>query len=167
MIVRSAETKDIAELAAFARLTYARAFGASLAAADLEHHLAHRLSDAYFAQAFEEDAILLACDPDLIGFAQIGAADVDGATSGDAMLRRLFVDPARQNVGIGSLLMRAVLAHPRLAEARHLYLDVWGENRRALRLYERFGFAVAGTVPFVTPSGTVIGEDLLMRRALS
>ena len=137
-----------------------------MAAADLEHHLAHRLSDAYFAQAFEEDAILLACDPDLVGFAQIGAADVDGAALGDAMLRRLYVHPARQNAGIGSRLLHRVLAHPRLARAGHLYLDVWGENHGARRLYERFGFVVVGTVPFVTPSGAVTGQDLLMRRAL-
>jgi ribosomal protein S18 acetylase RimI-like enzyme len=164
--IREARAEDIHPLAAFARLTYARAFGESLAAGDLEHHLAHRLSDAYFAQAFKEDAILLACDPDLIGFAQIGAAEVDGAAPGDAMLRRLFVHPARQSAGVGSLLMRAVLAHPRLEGARCLYLDVWGENHGALRLYERFGFTVVGTVPFVTPSGKVIGEDLLMRRPL-
>ncbi len=166
MIVRPAATGDIAELAAFARFTYARAFGASMDAADLEHHLAHRLSDAYFARAFAADDILLACDPDLVGFAQLGATDAEGAAPGDVQLRRLYVDPARQNAGIGSLLMRAVLAHPRLAKARHVFLDVWGENTGALRLYERFGFVVVGTVPFVTPSGAVIGHDLLMRRAL-
>jgi ribosomal protein S18 acetylase RimI-like enzyme len=166
MIIRPAATDDISALAQFARETYARAFGASLAVSDLAHHLAHRLSDAYFADALRDDAILLAVDPDLIGFAQIGRADFDGAAPGDEMLRRLFVDPVRQSSGIGSQLLRAVLAHPRLRDAKRLYLDVWDRNPGARRLYERFGFTVVGTVPFVTPSGQVTGSDLLMLRPL-
>jgi len=166
MFVRPAGAEDVPELAQFARLTYAQAFGASMSAGDLDHHLNRRLSDAYFTQALREDVVLLACDSELVGFAQLGPAHGNGAAPRDEQLRRLYVHPSRQNAGIGSMLLRTVLAHPRLQGAAHLCLDVWGENRGALRLYERFGFVVAGTVPFVTPSGTVIGHDLLMRRPL-
>ena len=166
IIVREAGAPDIAVLAAFARLTYAMAFGASFAPGDLEQHLTQRLCDAYFAQASRDDTFLLAMEPDLVGFAQIGQAQVEGGESGDMQLRRLYVHPDRQNGGIGSMLMNTVLAHPRLKNARRLYLDVWEKNDAARRLYERFGFSVAGTVPFVSPSGIVTGHDLLMLRAL-
>ena len=166
IIIREAGAPDIPALAAFARLTYAKAFGASFAPADLEHHLTQRLSDAYFAQALHDDTFLLAVETDLIGFAQIGQAHVEGGEPSDMQLRRLYVHPDRQNSVIGSRLMNTVLAHPRLKSARRLYLDVWEKNDGARRLYERFGFKLAGTVPFVTPSGIVTGHDLLMLRKL-
>ena len=166
MIIREAQAADLLGLAYFARWTYARAFGASFASADLEHHLAKRLSDTYFTQAHRDDTFLLALDTDLIGFAQIGEAHVEGGEPGDMQLRRLYVHPDRQNSGIGGRLMHATLAHPRLKNARRLYLDVWEENDGARRLYERHGFKVVGTVPFVTPSGVVTGHDLLMLRQL-
>ena len=164
--LREAGAADLAALAAFARLTYATAFGASFDSADLEHHLTQRLSDAYFAAALRDDTFLLAVEPELVGFAQIGPAQVAGAEPGDEQLRRLYVHPDRQNTGVGSKLLNAALAHPRLKSARRLYLDVWEKNEGARRLYERFGFVVVGTVPFVTSSGIVTGHDLLMLRRL-
>lgn len=166
VVIRPAQADDIATLAAFARRTYAAAFGASLSAADLAEHLRVRLSDAYFAEVFGRDAFLLAVDGGLIGFAQFGDARMGNAAPGDRQLLRLYVDPERQNAGTGSALLHAVFGHERLKGAARLFLDVWGENRGARRLYERFGFRVAGKMPFTTPSGTVIGHDLLMVRAL-
>lgn len=164
MLIRTAHAEDVAALADFARWTYARAFGDSMSAGDLEHHLTHRLSDTYFSDTMREDTFLVAIDPALVGYAQIGAADVEGAAPGDEQLRRLYVHPERQNGGIGTALMKAALAHPRLGGARGIYLDVWEKNSGARRLYERFGFRVVGEHPFVTASGAVSGSDLLMLR---
>ncbi|MEI9889012.1 MAG: GNAT family N-acetyltransferase [Rhizomicrobium sp.] len=160
LVIREAGPADVPALAAFARLTYTRAFGASFAPADLAHHLAHRLSDAYFAEALRGDTILLAFDGELIGFAQVGSG-ADGE-----QIRRLYVHPERHGRGLGTTLMRAVLTLPRLQNATRVYLDVWEKNEGARRLYERFGFCIVGTVPFVTPSGVVTGHDLLMMRPL-
>ncbi|MBS0470504.1 MAG: GNAT family N-acetyltransferase [Proteobacteria bacterium] len=160
MIFRDAIAADIPILADFARRTYAAAFGDSMAASDLEHHLTHRLGDTYFAEALRRDVFPLALEGGLAGYAQFGRADVEGAQPGDMQLRRLYVDPGRQNSGIGSILMRRALA--RMAEAPRIFLDVWDRNTGAVKLYERFGFRAVGTVPFVTPSGEVTGHDLLM-----
>jgi ribosomal protein S18 acetylase RimI-like enzyme len=162
MIIREAASSDIPVLAAFARWTYGRAFGHSMAPDDLAHHLEHRLSDAYFAEALQGDVILLAVDHTLLGFAQIGPADAQGGQLGDRQLRRLYMHPERLGQGLGSRLLRAALDHPSMRDAPRIFLDVWGENAGARRLYERFGFRVVGTVPFVTPSGEVTGQDLLM-----
>lgn len=161
MQIREAQAADVPTLADFARFTYARAFGHSFAPADLEHHLTQRLSEAYFAQALTTDTILLAYDPALIGFAQIGPYDEAPA---DAQLRRLYVHPDRQSTGIGSTLMHAAFELPNVKAAEHIYLDVWDQNESARRLYERHGFKVIGKLPFTTPTGTVIGHDLLMMR---
>jgi ribosomal protein S18 acetylase RimI-like enzyme len=162
MRIRPAQFADIAVLAEFARWTYARAFGDSMAADDLAHHLEHRLSAAYFAEALRNDAILLVLEDALTGFVQLGPANVEDDRPGDMQLRRLYVHPERKGKGIGSQLLRAALAHPAMQYAPRIFLDVWDRNEGARRLYERFGFRVVGTVPFVTPSGEVTGQDLLM-----
>jgi ribosomal protein S18 acetylase RimI-like enzyme len=58
--------------------------------------------------------------------------------------------------------MDAALRHPRLAYARHIYLTVWEQNDRALRLYERLGFERVGTTSFTIGAGA-IAEDRVMR----
>jgi hypothetical protein len=60
MIIRPAGTEDLAALAAFARRTYADAFGHSFSPEDLAAHLRDNLADGYFHQALAEDVFLLA-----------------------------------------------------------------------------------------------------------
>lgn len=57
----------------------------------------------------------------------------------------IFVDPAEQGKGLGSLLMDNLTEY---ARGRRQELDVLATNQRAQRLYERYGFiAVPGLVP--------------------
>jgi diamine N-acetyltransferase len=86
--------------------------------------------------------------------------DVD-VCPGDQELRRLYVEPSLQGQGIGRQLMTAALAHPRLAAARRIFLQVWKENEKAIRLYESFGFRSVGTTTF-TIAGHVQPELILL-----
>src|SRR5262249_2621955 len=156
MIIRPAGTKDLGALAAFARRTYADAFGHSFSPDDLAAHLAASLADDCFGAALTEDVILLAEeDGRLIGFAQFGPVRIPAASAGpeDRELRRIYVLAEFQNRGTGSRLMEAALGHPRLQAARDIYLDVWEKNDKARRLYERYGFTVIGAHSLTIASG--------------
>jgi len=72
-------------------------------------------------------------------------------------LNRPYVETARQGRGIGHALLDAALAHPRLARAPRVRLQVWDENTRAVRLYESAGFRRVGTTRFAI--GSEIVED--------
>jgi len=70
-------------------------------------------------------------------------------TGGDviqlAILARLFVDPGHRNLGAGALLMGA--AHRFAAEHRlAVALDVMLKDRSAIRLYEKLGYQLLGTI---------------------
>jgi diamine N-acetyltransferase len=54
----------------------------------------------------------------------------------------------------------AALGHPQLAEAKRIFLQVWDQNERAVKLYERFGFQRVGTTTFKIGAETM--EDLVM-----
>jgi putative acetyltransferase len=161
MIIRPLRADAVARLAAFARWTYVEAFGASFAPGDLEPYLRESLSDEYFRTAVQDDDFLLAEEAgSLLGFVQFGTV----ANGGGQELRRLYVHPEFQNRGIGSQLLDAALAHPRLASVPVLFIDVWEHNRGARALYERYGFAVVGARLFVSASGDTTGRDLIMER---
>ena len=89
---------------------------------------------------------------------------MDGEAAGFAAgmgthLDQLFVHPLHQHKGIGSGLLRAALARTPPIEP----LNVFAENAGARRLYERFGFREAGTVP----GGEGVTLELLYRRGPS
>jgi diamine N-acetyltransferase len=84
------------------------------------------------------------------------------ASPGDQALRRLYVDAAAQGRGLGRQLLDAALEHPRLAGAQRVFVTVWEQNERAIRLYESCGFRRFGTTTFAIGAEAV--EDVVMVR---
>ena len=59
-------------------------------------------------------------------------------------INNLAVDPPYRRAGVASALLNRVLAEGVALGARRATLEVRRSNDHALKLYERFGFAVAG-----------------------
>ncbi len=63
---------------------------------------------------------------------------------GTAKLGRAFLEPERQNRGIGSELLR--FAESVFPEARRFVLDTPAWNMRTRHLYEKYGYAKTGEI---------------------
>lgn len=162
--IRPAQRTDVAALAVLARRTWQDEFGSSLEPEDLAVELQTRRSPEYFEAALEQTTILVADDGrSLVAYVQFGRVDIPEvrAREGDRQLRRLYVDRVAQGRGFGRRLIEAALAHPELAQAERVYLSVWEENERALRLYESMGFRRVGVTPY-SIGDKLIGEDLVL-----
>ncbi|MGA1838926.1 GNAT family N-acetyltransferase [Herbiconiux sp. 11R-BC] len=90
-------------------------------------------------------ALLVAVDADgaVVGSATLvrpGTPESRLATTGEAELRLLVVDPSRQRSGAGAALVRACIAEARRWGANAVVLDTGSLNSAAQRLYERTGF---------------------------
>jgi diamine N-acetyltransferase len=145
-------------------MTWADAFGDSLSSADVAAELESTRSEAYFIAALREQTVLVAEDEGaLLGYVQFGDVEVAAldAEPGDGAVHRLYVATPWQGRGVGRRLMEAALTHPQLAAARRVYVTVWEQNERALRLYESFGFRAVGTTTFTIGVGEV-AEDLVL-----
>jgi diamine N-acetyltransferase len=165
--IRPATTGDVPNLTNLAVTTYIAAFGHSFTPEDLAAHLAHNLAPANIARFISEDVVLVAeAGGRLVGFVQFGTAGPEYAPENDydQELRRLYVLSEYQNLGAGTLLMQAALAHPLMQAAPAIYLDVWEHNQGARRFYERHGFEVIGTRQFEVESGAETSLDLIMVR---
>jgi diamine N-acetyltransferase len=162
--IRPAKLSDVPALADLARRTWSDAFGDSVSPEDEAVELETTRSEAYFSDALQNKTILVAEGDDaLLGYVQFGDVDIPDVEvrPGDQGLQRIYVETASQGRGLGRKLMRAALGHPRLADAKRIYLSVWDRNERAIRLYESLGFRKFGTTTITIGSGEV-AEELVM-----
>jgi ribosomal protein S18 acetylase RimI-like enzyme len=161
--IRPARASDVPALAGLAARTWSAAFGSSVSTEDGAAELREKRSEAYYAGALRTRTVLVAeADDELIGYAELGDVDIP-ERRGDRRageLHRVYVDTGRQGRGVGRALVAAALRHPRLAQAPRVYLQVWEQNERAVRLYEGFGFRRVGTTRFRIGEREL--EDLVM-----
>ncbi len=117
--------------------------GIAYSPAELRGFLHHPSS--FTAVACGEDAIL--------GFAIVRPTHRPSRSPGlrntVAVLHLLTIDvgPAARRMGVGSLLMRWVLAKAEALRSRLLVLEVAIDNHAAQLFYLSFGFHVTGTIP--------------------
>lgn len=128
------------------------AFWSELAQYDTRHYVAAWDVDPGRGDASQDR-------PDLVGYAGLAAY------RDEAWVQTLAVAPERQRHGVGTTLLRALLAEARRRAARTVALEVRADNDAAQRLYERHGFAVTGRRRgYYQPSNT---DALIMSAALS
>jgi len=114
-----------------------------------------RLHAAGFAHPWPaEEVARLIADPAILGVAALDPAG--GALRGFALARlaadeaeilTIAVEPSCRGRGVGRALMADALRQAAYAGARAMFLEVDGENRPALALYRRLGFAKVGERP--------------------
>ncbi len=160
MRIRAARPEDLPAIADLARRTWLDAFGTSLSPEDAEAEAAEGRSEERFRRALAERTILVAeAEDGLVGYAELGDVEIPEVDTDplDGELHRLYVETALQGKGIGRAMLDAALAHPRLASAPRVFLQVWDENKRAVRLYESAGFRRVGRTRFNL--GSEVVED--------
>ncbi len=71
---------------------------------------------------------------------RVAHAELVRLDEGRALLARVGVAPADRGRGLGTELIRAVIEEARALAIRHLELNVYADNRSAIRLYRAAGF---------------------------
>jgi [ribosomal protein S18]-alanine N-acetyltransferase len=95
----------------------------------------------------------------IVGYAGLLAA------GGQADVLTIAVDTARWSQGLGSELLRQLLAEAARRGCGEVFLEVRADNGRAQRLYRWFGFDAIGVRRgYYQPSGT---DAIVMRRGLT
>jgi ribosomal-protein-alanine N-acetyltransferase len=98
-------------------------------------------------------------DKQIVGYAGLLAA------GGQADVLTIAVDTAHWGHGVGSALLRQLLAEATKRGCTEVFLEVRADNARAQRLYHWWGFAEIGIRRgYYQPSGT---DAIVMRRPLT
>jgi diamine N-acetyltransferase len=119
----------------------------------LKEELSNAASEFFFAKQTGEIA----------GYLKLNHPPAQGEDMGGNSLeiQRIYSLPSFYGKGIGEALMEKSIAVAKENNYEFIWLGVWELNPRAIRFYEKKGFEVFGSHPFLF--GSDLQTDLLMR----
>jgi diamine N-acetyltransferase len=159
--IRRATPADAAALAELGASTFRDAFASGNTPEDLELYVSKTYGEAQQRRELEDPAQIALVVEDgcaLIAFAQL-------RIEGERLeIARFYVDRGHHGRGIAHALMQRVIDTARDLGVSTIWLGVWERNPRAIRFYEKYGFADVGAQPFLL--GRDLQTDRVMVRAL-
>lgn len=165
-VLREAGPADADALALIGAATFLETFAGILEAEAIVGHCATKHAAAayhdYFAQGARAWLVEMAQGRAPVGFALVGAPDLDAAQDGDIELKRIYALSRFHGSGMGKALMDISLAAAQ--GHKRVLLGVYENNHRAIAFYRKQGFADIATRQFNV--GGHLYDDLVLARPL-
>jgi diamine N-acetyltransferase len=152
--IHPATAEDAAPLAAFAAQAFTDTYRELSDAQEIADYVAEHFRPGIMAGVIGDPAcstLLLRVGGELAGYAILKAEPAPACVTQRLPLKlwRLYLGAGFIGQGLGARLMAAVHAEARRRGAQTLWLGVYDRNLRAVRFYERFGFAKVGGQEFL------------------
>jgi len=166
---RAARAEDALALARFAERTFRHTFEADNTPADMDAYCAGAFGELRQRAEIEDPSSVTLVTEEgdrIVGYVQFGPGGEPKSVEPRPAweLRRLYVEPALKGSGLARELMRLFLDRATRGGAAAVWLGVWERNSRAIRFYEKAGFATVGDHIFQL--GSDPQRDLIMLRRL-
>jgi ribosomal protein S18 acetylase RimI-like enzyme len=161
--IQSAGPEHLPEIAAVATVIWRAHYPGIIPPEQIDYMLG-RMYDVEVMRKEIDSGIVydrLLVNGELTGFASYGP----NSNSGELKLHKLYVHPARQRQGLGTLLLNHVEAIARQRAFTHLVLAVNKRNRQAIAAYLKHGFAIRESV-VVDIGGGFVMDDHVMAKPL-
>lgn len=164
--VKPVKKTDLQALQEIARTTFAEAFSARNAAADMEKYLDENFSLEKLSAELENPESLFffaEVSHKEAGYLKVnwGAAQAESLPGKTLEIERIYVLPAYQGKGIGKALFEKACSIAQEKKMDAIWLGVWEKNTSAIRFYRKHGFVEFGKHLFRL--GDDIQTDLLMK----
>jgi ribosomal protein S18 acetylase RimI-like enzyme len=157
--IRRATAADAEMLAGLALQIFLDTFAAQNDPADVELHVQAHYGRKIQAGELEDPSLtylVAEVNSEPVGFAMLGEPRSDSCRSMDRPIElfRFYVHRDWHGKGVAVPMMQAVYEEARARGGRTICLSVWQKNPRAIRFYEKIGYRIAGTQPYI------LGNDL-------
>lgn len=168
--IRTAAITDAETIATISRETFYNAYAAYNTAENMQMYMQQFFSIDKITEDFSDENIiyLLAYDDNNIaGYAKLKDKSVpETRLSSDNVIEvaRIYSAVNKISTGIGSKLLNESIAIANKRNRNFIWLDVWQQNVKAVKFYERFGFDKFGTYHFIL--GDDVQDDWLMAKKL-
>lgn len=152
--LRLATPEDAVPLAGFAAQAFADTYRELSDAQEIADYVAEHFRPEVMVGVIADahcTTLLAWVGERLAGYAIVKAEPAPACVTGPAPLKlwRLYLGEGFIGQGLGARLMTAAHAEARRRGAQTLWLGVYDRNVRAVRFYERFGFAKVGGQEFL------------------
>ncbi len=167
--IRGAAVSDAKVLAAFAERAFRDTYAVYNDPANIDAHVSQFLSVSRIkADLARNDSDFFVAEDStgkIVGYAKLCASQPEpSVSSGSIELERIYVDRNQKGRGIGTALLKTVMAMAASKAFDALWLGVWQKNPDAIRFYEKLGFRIVGTHAFLVGKDEQL--DWVMERAL-
>lgn len=169
-IIRLATTEEYYELAALEERTFRSQWTTYYKPEDLEPFLKEKFSSQMIKSELEDslNTHWVSVEKDrLTGFVKVRAATGDAKKLRGFLnieLCRLYILEEKFGTGLGRALMKTALDYAIRKKFDYMWLGVWQENKRALKLYNSMGFIHFDEHEYVV--GKQVDHDWLMKKRL-
>jgi ribosomal protein S18 acetylase RimI-like enzyme len=170
LTIRKASPADAEVVSELALRIFLDTFGPQNQPEDIELHAARSYSREIQLAEINDPSLtylLAEMDGEPAGFAMIGLPRSESCEQFAAPIElfRFYIDKKWHGKGIALPMMHACEDVARSLGGKTIFLNVWLENPRAIRFYEKIGFRKQGTVPYLL--GTEWQTDWVMARDIS
>ncbi len=160
---------DLPELTDLGITTFREAFTGRIRDADLEGYIQSALTADKVRGALADPAVLfrvVMLEGRAVGYTKLVAvAHAGGITAKRPIeLQKLYFLAACRGMGLGSQLLALAIEESRAAGHDGIWLDVWEDNKGAIRFYERNGFRLVADVDYQV--GADLQRHLIMEKKL-
>jgi ribosomal protein S18 acetylase RimI-like enzyme len=160
--IRRATVDDAGALAVLAERVFRETFAADNNPADLESYIASAFGEEHQRRELADPrnpTFVVQQDGEMIAYAMLKQGE------GELEIARFYVDHAHHGRGLAQRLMHDVLEFARACGVERVWLGVWERNLRAIAFYEKSGFRISGSHPFLL--GSDLQTDYVMERRIS
>lgn len=161
-VIQPATEADLPLIAALAARIWREYYPGIITTAQIEFMLARMYAPEQLRRELREEGVrfrLLRAGGEPAGFAAFGPT----AQPGEFKLHKLYLAPAWHGRGWGARLLRHCEDEARQAGGRRMILAVNKRNARALRVYQRNGFAIVDAVTSDIGGGFVMDDFILAK----
>ena len=95
-----------------------------------------------------------------------GTASIKMIRPEGAELKRMYVKPEFQGLGIGELLLKRIMVDAKVFEAEQIYLDSPPPVTHSHKLYQKHGFKIFGEYPEVSITEEMKANWVYMKKTL-
>ena len=162
-IITPAQAGDLPSIAALAGAVWRHHYPGIISSEQIEYMLARMYSLETMRQEISSGGIRydrLLHAGEMAGFSAFGPT----STAGEFKLHKLYVHPAAQRRGFGSVLLEHVQREVRAARGHALVLAVNKANEKAIAAYRKNGFRIRDAVVMDIGGGFVMDDYVMEKR---
>lgn len=168
--IRPATIQEVAQVQQIGRQTFFETFAASNSEQNMRAYLEEGFSTGKVtAELQNPDSRFYFAELDsiIIGYLKVntGPAQTEAQPADALEIERIYVLQAYHGRHVGQALYDQAMRLAAQVQARYVWLGVWEENPRAIRFYQKNGFAEFGKHVFTL--GDDQQTDILMQRPLT
>lgn len=167
MEIKKATLNELEELQGVARQTFGETFSAVNTEENMRKYLDERFSAGKLSEEMlnpDSEFYLAIAGERVVGYLKLnyGTAQTEPQDGRAVEIERIYVIKEFHGAKVGQRLYERAIGISKERKAPYVWLGVWENNHRAIRFYEKNGFAVFGNHLFRL--GDDVQTDLLMKR---